>query len=304
MNNKNNNNNNKQSDYAFVLVHFGSGVRYFELELYLMLNLKKYTKNDIIYLYCVKDTPKIYKKIMSKIGIIAVGYDDDGITVGRKKSYISKYSESAFRTCNYIFAYKLINYKKICCLESDMIITKNLDEIFELKCPAMLYYSNNKNNNYVNYKIKLNVDEMLTNCEISKFNGGIMLFEPSLKIYEESLKNLEVIIKNKCTFPNEILFAYTNRNNLYNMPIMYNRSRYLIGELDEYACIGVCSIYHFTARYKQLEIIEEDYIRFIDNSLLRRALEDYKKNIYDKYKKIVNRILEKVRIIIKKEEKN
>ena len=42
---------------AFAIVHFGSNPVYLELELYFFIMLRKYTKNDILYLYSVNDTP-------------------------------------------------------------------------------------------------------------------------------------------------------------------------------------------------------------------------------------------------------
>jgi hypothetical protein len=37
--------------YAFAIIHFGSNPVYLELEMYFFKMLRKYTSNDIIYLY-------------------------------------------------------------------------------------------------------------------------------------------------------------------------------------------------------------------------------------------------------------
>ena len=43
--------------YAFSLIHFGDKLKYLELEIYLVIMLRKHTKYDIIYLYSINDTP-------------------------------------------------------------------------------------------------------------------------------------------------------------------------------------------------------------------------------------------------------
>ena len=48
------------SKNAFAIVHFGSNPVYLELELYFFIMLRKYTKNDILYLYSVNDTPSYF----------------------------------------------------------------------------------------------------------------------------------------------------------------------------------------------------------------------------------------------------
>ena len=37
--------------YAYVLVHFGSNIKYLEYEIYTVLMLQRITKHDIVYLY-------------------------------------------------------------------------------------------------------------------------------------------------------------------------------------------------------------------------------------------------------------
>ena len=127
---------------AFVLVHFGDKVKYLELEIYLCINLRKNTKYDIIYLYSINDTPIKFVNIMKKYCNYTIPYDDNNITYN--VPFSSFYSHfNTLRTCNFIFAYQLTQYKKLCLLESDMIITGNIDDIFNLKTPSILVYNYN-----------------------------------------------------------------------------------------------------------------------------------------------------------------
>ena len=44
-----------KSKYTYALIHFGNNPKYLELEIYFLLNLRKYTKYDITYLYMLSN---------------------------------------------------------------------------------------------------------------------------------------------------------------------------------------------------------------------------------------------------------
>ena len=98
----------KITPYAFVLIHHGNKDKYLKLEMYFMLNLIKYTSQNIIYLYSVSDTPPIYIEKLHKLfhtRIRYIPYNDEGITYN--VSFTSTYTHfNILRTCNFIFAYK------------------------------------------------------------------------------------------------------------------------------------------------------------------------------------------------------
>ena len=278
---------------AFVIIHFGDKVKYFELEIYLIINLRRNTKNDIIYLYSINDTPTKFINIMKRFCDNVIPYDDNNITYNVE--YSSFYSHfNILRTCNFIFAYKLLKYNKICLIESDMIITGNIDDIFNLKTPSMLIYN----------------DNILENCkfdnkknDFTKFNtnGGIMLIKPSMSKYKKCLKSLKYIIEKKYDFPNESLFLYIN-NIIYNLPYKYNghaNQRELINIEKKYN-INIKKyllIIHFKCKeYKQIDIIRDGYLESLKNDkyLIYYFLNIYKKEYYDKYNKIVTKIIKSI----------
>jgi hypothetical protein len=264
---------------AFVLIHFGLQKKYLELEIYFLIMLKKNTKNDIIYLYSKNDTPKEYIKVIKKLNICKLkSYNDDNITYNIK-DFKSNYEHfNTLRTCNFIFAYKLIEYEKICIIESDMIIMENIDDIFLNNCPAVYFYNNDINKINENYKSDYNKKNILQDCKNkSPINGGIMLFKPSNNKYKKYKKNIKIIIENNCIFPNEILFIYTE-NNIYNCPIKYNYSHYYVNKIY----IKDIKIYHFNGSvYKPLNVIKDNYL---DNKTkLYDIILYFKKKYYDKY---------------------
>ena len=158
---------------AFVLIHFGDKVKYLEYELYFLSNLRNFTKKDIVYLYSIHDTPNKFIKSIKDLdlNIKVKGYNDKNITFDINKKFKSSYDHfNTLRTCNFIFAYLLTEYKKVCILESDMVIMNSIDKIFELNCPTV-FYTMNKNNvdkDNTNYLLEVDRKKMLENCSKGK----------------------------------------------------------------------------------------------------------------------------------------
>lgn len=282
-----------KTDYAFCIIHFGNNKKYLEYEIYTILMLKKNTQYDIVYLYSINDTPIEFVKIIKSLNVSVKSYNDKNITYDIKK-FNSHYKHfNTLRTCNYIFALKLINYKKICIIESDMIIMNNIDNIFNLNFPSILYYLD-KENIEENNKINKPNEELFKSSIVKSFvNGGVLLFKPSLHIFKKSITNLKLIIDSNCIFPNESLFLYTMKN-LYNLPIKYNLSQYYI---DKFIHIKKdIIIYHFNnSIYKPLDIIKDNYINKDKKKIRKDIILFFKKNYYDIYKDFVEKNMNKLK---------
>ena len=273
---------------AFVIIHFGNNIKYLELELYFLIMLQKNTINDIIYMYSKNDTPDIFVNAIEKINVKTISYDDNNITYNIKNFKSTYVSFNTLRTCNFIFAYTLTKYDKICILESDMVVMENIDDIFQLKIPSILYYNKDiKKNNY-NYLIDISKDKVIDICNNhSSFNGGVLLFKPSITIYKKFINNIKLIIEKECKYPNETLFTYT-LNKIYNLPIKYNYSHYY---LDKQKLYGKIIIYHFNnTTYKPIDIIKDNYLEK-EKKDKKKIIIFFKKNVYDKYSKLINNIL-------------
>jgi len=220
---------------AYVIIHFGSNPKYFELELYFCIMLRKYTKNNIIYMYSVVDTPPSFAKEISPYVYKTVGFNDSGITanIEFKSNYTSF---NTLRTCDFVFAYTLTEYEKICIVESDLVImSKEIDDVFNQNMPAIVCYrcgteaELNRNLLYTSDKA-----EVLRTCtETSGMNGGLILFEPSDAKFREYINAIPIIANTGCKYPNEALFEYVN-NRFYNLPVRFNLSHYHTLRLRKY----------------------------------------------------------------------
>jgi lipopolysaccharide biosynthesis glycosyltransferase len=293
---------------AFATIHFGNNPVYLELELYFFKMLRNHTRNDIIYLYSVNDTPASFVEAVRPFVTDVVSYDDSQITYD--VDFASGYSNfNTLRTCNFMFAYKLEKYDKICIIESDMVIMKNLDAIFKLKAPSVLtYYIGDKNLSYHD-RIDNRPSEVLRKCkESGRLNGGVMIIRPSMRLFEKCRELLLDVVKQNCKYPNETLFEYVN-STYYNLPIQYNLSHYLTKQyqLDKY---GLKSddilVYHFNeTKFKHIDIIKNpiddagnNWIDIIQRDkkyeIKKFPIMHYKTTVYDRYLKLIEPIMRSI----------
>ena len=298
-----------KTENAFALIHFGSNAKYFELELYFCMMLRNYTKQNIIYMYSLRDTPAAFVSEIAPFVYETIGFDDDTITVN--VDYVSGYSSfNTLRTCDFIFAYTLTQYQKVCIVESDLVIMKRIDDIFKLNTPAILSYQHHKRGNLFTHAINHNrkhartIDDsqLLKKCEgESGLNGGVMLIEPSEAMFNKYSTAIKEVAKHTCKYPNEALFELIN-NSYYNLPVKYNLSHYHTLRLDE---MGISPsdvvIYHFNeTEYKHLDTIKEKWLEKTENDtnpkyrVKKLAIYHFRDTVYNPHHLHVNAILRKL----------
>ena len=248
---------------AFAIIHFGSNPKYFELELYFCSMLKDYTENNIIYMYSTSDTPASFATAIEPFVYKTIGFDDNKIT--NKVDFTSGYASfNTLRTCDFIFAYTLTEYEKICIIESDLVIMGNIDSIFRLNTPSILYYGGGETNLNKNIEYHSNENDVLRECrEKSDANGGAMVIRPSMELFHKYVETIPIIAANQCKYPNEALFQYVNKT-FYNLPVKYNLSHYHTLRLHRYGMNPDGSevlIFHFNETDKKhLDIIKDKWL--------------------------------------------
>jgi len=291
-----------KTDNAFVIIHFGSNKKYFELELYFCIMLQKYTKNNIIYMYSETDTPSSFVNGISPYVYKTQGFNDDEITYNVSFNSVYK-SFNLIRGCDFIFAYKLIEYEKICIVESDLVIMNNIDSIFNLNSPAIRYYRDDNINFNKNLIQRNNKEDILSQCvNGSNVNGGVMLITPSYELFNEYVNCLPIIVKQQCKYPNESLFEYVN-NTFYNLPIIYNLSHYHTLKISKYGLNPNGEdilIYHFNeTRFKHIDMIKDNWLKEEVNypqllgkfRIRKNPIFFFEETIYNPNKEQVNLIL-------------
>ena len=117
----------------------------------------------------------------------------------------------------------------------------------------------------------------------------MITFKPDKKLIDIYIKNIDIIAEKNCSYPNETLFAYTPEY-IYNLPIKYNFSHYFLN-YNKYKLDNVY-IYHFNSTtYKPLDIIKDNYINKEKSYKKKLIVEYFKKNIYDKNYKNINKLM-------------
>lgn len=279
--------------YAFALIHFGKNPKYLEYEIFFLLNLKRYTTHDILYLYSINDTLNEFVNIIQKYCTKVIPYDDKGITYDIENKFESSYKYfNTLRTCNFIFAYNLIEYTKICLLESDMIILKNIDDVFNLKTPSILSHITK---NIFENNLIINNRDFNYECKHSSVNGGTLLIEPNISKFELYKKNIKKIIKNNCMYPNETLFVITNKK-FYNMPFQYNGLKHGLNKLTLKE-LDLLKIIHLnSSEFKHINIIKNNYYNQMKkkHKVLVDFIKIYKKKYYNLNKNIVKNNIDKI----------
>lgn len=292
-----------KTENAFALIHFGSNVKYFELELYFCIMLQKYTSQNIIYMYSETDTPNSFVEQIKPFVYKTVGFNDNGITYN--VNFESKYTSfNTLRTCDFIFAYNfLTDYKKVCIIESDLVIMGNIDSIFELNAPSIICYKCGDQNLNKNLRYTSDKEEVIKSCDESGLNGGVMLIEPSTQIFNEYIQSIPIIAKRGCKYPNEALFEYVN-NVFYNLPVKYNLSHYHTLRLSNYGLNPDgrdILVYHFNETdFKHLDIIKDGWLKknLSDPKVSSKyrvrkiPIMHFEDTIYEPYKAQVNQILD------------
>lgn len=287
---------------AFVIIHFGSNEKYLELELYFCMMLQKYTRNNIIYMYSEMDTPRTFVTAIAPFVYRTQGFNDSGITYN--VTFESKYeSFNTLRTCDFIFAYKLIEYEKICIVESDLVIMGNIDSIFNLNSPSILCYRCGERKLNQNLKNHSSKEEILAHCtDGSGLNGGVMLINPSEALFHEYVRAIPIIAMQKCKYPNEALFEFVN-NTFYNLPVIYNLSHYHTLKLSKYGLNPNGEdilIYHFNETdFKHIDIIKDGWLKANENDpkvrekyrVRKIPINFFQETIYNPNKEQVNAIL-------------
>ena len=283
--------------YAFVLIHFGNKPKYLELEIYIAKMIRDNSKYDIVYLYSINDTPQSFVDIMKNYCTKTISFDDKGITY-EIQNFKSLYQHfNTLRTCDFLFAYQLTEYKKVCIIESDMIILKNIDDIFDLKTPSVLtYYDNSKILN--NYKININISKNLEECsKHSNINGGVMLLKPSLSKYKLCLKNIKKIVNNNCIYPNETLLLISNKT-IYNLPYKYNGVQFHLQKFSDIFKIDMknyLSILHMNAKeYKHVDIIRDKWLNKLKMNNKKKILHYFISIFKNKYYNIMNKNIQSI----------
>jgi len=276
---------------AYVLMHFGSNIKYLEYEMYSIIMLRSISKHDIVYMYSIVDTPDIFVEKIKDMKVKTFGFDDS-IIYNKSKEFTSLYEHfNLFRISCFVYANLLTDYKKVCIVESDIILYKGFQNVFKLNTPAAYFHHSTKEKSLENFKRTIHSKEVLNTCtnkDKSLINGGVLLFEPNKDIFPKFYKLLDVMIQKRCVFPNEAIYVLLY-DEIYNIPINYNMRRF-----TNYPEITIYGRHFDCYPHKPLDIIKDGYADKIKIVVTKESVLYFKKKYYDKHNKKISEIMKDV----------
>ena len=188
-----------------------------------------------------------------------------------------------------------------------MVIMKNIDSIFTLHTPSIVYYGSDNLEINTNKIYTITSEETLLNkCKTPEdyreiqVNGGVLLIKPNKVLFEVYKRTIPVIAQNKCKYPNEALFEYVNPT-FYNLPVRYNLSHYHTLKLNNYNMeVHDVLVYHFNeTEYKHLDIIKDNWIPNMEGKKKYEVkiipVKYFNKEIYQPYHNVINDALHRVK---------
>ena len=162
--------------------------------------------------------------------------------------------------------FSLIEYEKLVYLDLDLLINKNIDELFEYPEIAMVKNSHNE-----------------------FFNTGVIVIKPDLKLYDEIIKYSNNLQKE--TFNNIInSFIIEKKLNIKELPSTYNSFRKITNTMIDV----IDSTYHYDKNINEVEIISQDInpsiIHYIGENKPFMKNGEYNDDYYNIYMYYLNKI--------------
>ncbi len=183
-------------------------------------------------------------------------------------------------TFDKFYIFDLVEYDKIVYLDSDMYVTKNIDELFELPHMSAVIAGHDRFNSWV------------------EIGSGLMVIEPKANTSLELIKTLQTTTYNKDIGDQDVIETYFNWKD-QNLAISENYNMfapyvdYYINELG-YSADDIAVI-HFIGNTKPWMLNKKEQEEYINGCASRNEL--YLLDYFKKYMELINKIGKKLSII-------
>jgi hypothetical protein len=158
----------------------------------------------------------------------------------------------------FMFAYLLMEYERVCVVESDLVVMKEMNSVFSLPTPSILKYDSEQKTLYNVSKKELR-EKYVSGSAV---NGGVMLFEPSIEKFNECTEGAREAVRLGCSWPNEYLFLFANPS-FYSLPYAFNMIHYHVDSNMKSFKIQLKDIHvmHYSyTKYKPLDVVRDGYL--------------------------------------------
>jgi lipopolysaccharide biosynthesis glycosyltransferase len=234
----------------FVYITYLSNDRDYKGVLLLHFNLKKYNHKYNLECIILEGVSTKVKSILEKSNIKTHFFcfknilSEFNINEHYSKHLISKHYYGKY------LIFRLTQYTKIVYLDTDLLIKKNIDELFDYDTSETMYMT---------YDLAINSGNLY--FKKKQFNSGVIVLEPSIHTYTNLYTGLcnyeQNILGQEAT--DQTIMNYLNENgaiNVKHLPFKYNYVSCL-GETEK-ALVTDIVIVHFILQPKPWNIVDFD----------------------------------------------
>lgn len=187
-----------------------------------------------LYVVCTLEMESKCRKLFANMGIRTILVPD----IELPEDYINSINNSDLKYWKNTFIklsiFRLTEFQKILYLDSDMLLTKDVTDVFEYDCFCAVDDG----------------DFMMTGQK-EGINSGFMLIKPDEELYQLLVKNICKVAAEKRIFGDQDVIQYTYKNieqkRIQWLSIMYNANAY---KLDIYAEEVENKVIHFISSNK------------------------------------------------------
>jgi lipopolysaccharide biosynthesis glycosyltransferase len=240
----------QQNAHNFVYITYLSNDRDYKGVLLLNYNLKKYNHKYNLECIILEGVSSKVKKILEKSNIkihffclkdilLEFNINDDYSNYLINKHYYGKY-----------LIFRLTQYTKIVYLDTDLLIKKNIDELFDYDTSETMYMT---------YDLAINSGNLY--FKKKQFNSGVIVLEPNIHTYTNLYRGLcnykKNILNQDAT--DQTIMNYLNENGTINVGYLHFKYNYLsnLGETEK-ALVTDIGIVHFILQPKPWNIVDFD----------------------------------------------
>lgn len=156
-------------------------------------------------------------------------------------------------------ALNFVEYAKIIFLDIDILIVKNIDELFKMQAPAATcIYHKFDHGQLIPKKYMIKKPYMIS----YGINAGVMVFEPSTKEFNRLINDVNTNLNYKLKNPEQEFLSIVYANNFHHIDIKYNFQTFKFA--DKYP-INYGLIHHYSSRVKP-------WMKFIDREFYNRKV--------------------------------
>lgn len=235
----------QKQKYAYVSLLMGNNI-YFIGALIFGYSLKQVTNYDIVIMV-TPDVPDAQKNILREVYDVVLEIDYVEIDKGLIKDYDHNRFKDIFTKLQ---CFKLTQYEKIIMIDIDMLIIRDMDDLFNLKAPAA-----SLKNHDLKHGEKIPKNLIIKNGNlIGSINAGVMLLKPSIDEYGAIVDDIKTAKNRQYKLMEQEYLSERYHDQWTNISFLYNFQFGLSNRAKKYDVETIHNL-HYSSRLKPWRLL-------------------------------------------------